>query len=104
MRLPKELDAQLWQNLETLEEETHMTYISSVERIGIEKGIEQGIEQGMRRGQARVLAQQLIHRFGELPVWVRERLEKASVDELETWAEAVLSAGSFEAVLDAARH
>jgi hypothetical protein len=116
MRLPKELDAQLWQNLENLEEEKHMTYISSVERIGIEKGfekgiaqgiekgIEQGIEQGMQRGQAHVLARQLTYRFGDLPAWVRERLDKACADELEAWAESVLSADSFEAVLGTARH
>ena len=119
MRLPKDLDAQLWQNLETLEEETHMTYISSVERIGmekglekglqqgIEKGLEQGIEQGMQQGQARILrilARQLTQRFGDVPVWVTQRLNEASVDELEAWAEAVLSADSIDAVFVESRH
>jgi hypothetical protein len=100
MRLPKELNAQLWQNLETLEKGTNMPYVCSVERIGIEKGIEQGIQQG----QARALARQLTHRFGALPAWVTERLDKATADELETWVEAVLSADSITAVFGAARH
>jgi len=104
MRIPEELNAQLWQNLETLEEETNMPYVCSVERIGIEKGLKQGLEQGTQQGQVRMLARQLAHRFGQLPSWVSERLGKASVDELEAWAEAVLSAESIETVFDAARH
>ncbi len=108
MRLPKELETQLWQNLETLEEETHMTYICSVERIGIEKGLEQGLQQGlqqgMQQGQVRVLTRLLTHRFGELPVWVTERLDKAGVDELEAWAEAVLSADSIKTVFGSTHH
>ena len=81
-----------------------MPYVCSVERIGIEKGLKQGLEQGTQQGQVRMLARQLAHRFGQLPSWVSERLGKASVDELEAWAEAVLSAESIETVFDAARH
>ena len=112
MRLPKELNAQLWQNLETLEKGANMPYVCSVERIGIEKGIEQGlekgiekgIEQGIQQGQVRVLARQLTHRFGALPVWVTERLSNATIDELESWAEAVLSADTITAVFSATQH
>jgi hypothetical protein len=39
-----------------------------------------------------------------LPVWITERLDKATADELETWVEAVLSADSITAVLGATRH
>lgn len=93
-----------------------MPYVCSVERIGIEKGLvqgleqgleqgrEQGIEKGMQQGQVRVLARLLSHRFGEVPAWVTQRLNIASVDELEAWAEAVLTADSIDAVLKAARH
>lgn len=85
-----------------------MTYICSVERIGIEKGLEQGLQQGlqqgMQQGQVRVLTRLLTHRFGELPVWVTERLDKAGVDELEAWAEAVLSADSIKTVFGSTHH
>lgn len=104
MRIPKELNAQLWQNLETLEEETNMPYVCSVEQIGIEKGLEQGLEQGTQQGQARMLARLLTHRFGEVPFWVTERLGKANVEELEAWAEAVLSADSIDAVFGESHH
>lgn len=89
-----------------------MPYVCSVERIGIEKGLakgleqglEQGIEQGKQQGLARVLTRQLTHRFGELPVWVTERLNKADINALEAWAVALLSADSIEAVFSADRH
>ncbi|MEO5377412.1 MAG: hypothetical protein H7832_06480 [Magnetococcus sp. DMHC-6] len=42
MWLPKELDQQLWIHIGQFEENKKMRYMSSIERIGIEKGIEQG--------------------------------------------------------------
>ena len=108
MRLPKELETQLWQDIETLEKGANMPYVCSVERIGIEKGLEQGIQQGiqrgMQRGQMRILTRLLTQRFGEVPAWVTQRLHKASIDELEVWAEAILSAESIDAVFGDSRH
>ncbi len=48
--LPKDLDKQFWEELHQIEEEKQMPYVTSVERIGIEKGLEQGIQQGVRQG------------------------------------------------------
>lgn len=93
-----------------------MTYICSVERIGMERGLEkgleqgiqqgmqQGIQQGMQQGLMRILGRQLTQRFGDVPGWATERLAKASVDELEAWAEAVLLADSLDAVFGESRH
>ncbi|GAC1490186.1 MAG: hypothetical protein NVS2B14_02110 [Chamaesiphon sp.] len=39
--LPAELEREFWQEVRKFEEERHMPYITSVERIGIQKGIEQ---------------------------------------------------------------
>lgn len=52
----------------------------------------------MRLGASRILARMLARRFGELPAWVRAKLEEASVVELEAWADAAFSAESLEAV------
>jgi hypothetical protein len=49
MRLPEELEQEFWQQVRELEEERRMPYITSVERIGIQKGIEQGIEQSQQQ-------------------------------------------------------
>jgi len=45
MSLPEELEQQFWQEVRNLEEEKRMPYITSVERIGIQKGIEQSLSQ-----------------------------------------------------------
>ena len=73
-----------------------MQYITSVERIGLAKGrIEGRVE-----GEARLLRKLLEHRFGTLPAWASDKLNSAAEQDLESWAEAVLSAPSLETVLN----
>ncbi len=50
LRLPDEQEEQFWQAFQAYEEAQQMPYISSVERIGIQKGLEQGLEQGLIKG------------------------------------------------------
>jgi Domain of unknown function (DUF4351) len=69
-----------------------MPYITSFERIGIEKGLQQGIQQG----EVIVLRRQLTRRFGPLPEWAEQRLEQASPQDLEGWADRVLEAQRLE--------
>ena len=45
MKLPKELEQQLWQEITEIEESTKMQYVSNVERFEIEKSIQQGVIQ-----------------------------------------------------------
>ncbi len=45
MSLPEELEPEFWREVRNLEEERRMPYITSIERIGIQKGIEQSREQ-----------------------------------------------------------
>jgi hypothetical protein len=68
-----------------------MPYITSIERMGIEKGLQQG--------EVIVLKRQLTRRFGPLLAWAEQRLEQASPLELEGWAELVLEAQRLEDVL-----
>ncbi|HBA66191.1 MAG TPA: cytosolic protein, partial [Methylococcaceae bacterium] len=45
----------LWLEIETIEEENKMRYVTSVERLavkrGMERGIERGLEQGLKKGK-----------------------------------------------------
>ena len=108
LALPEALEHQLWADVQQFEEEKHMRYVSSFERIatrrgmekGIEKGMEKGMEKGISRGQAVLLGRQLIRRFGPLPAWVETRLNEAEPAQLETWALRVLEAESLEAVFE----
>ncbi len=74
MQLPLDLQQSLWQDLQTLERNQIVPYITSVERIGIEKGLQQGLQQGRQEGRQEgkgvLLQKQLQRRFGPLPEWV----------------------------------
>ncbi|CAK0752772.1 hypothetical protein CCP3SC15_180020 [Gammaproteobacteria bacterium] len=88
------------------EEEQHMHYVTNAERIGFERGIQRGILQGMQagreegkqEGERALLVRILIRRFGPLPIWALEQLEKAGSTELETWTETALDTVTLESV------
>jgi len=108
MRLPESLTRELWQNIDVLEEKEKMRYVSSIERLGIEKGVQQGRQEGRLEGrlegESRLLARLLTRRFGTLPVAVAEKLAKATEAELEAWSDAVLTAETLDAVFKTTQH
>jgi len=112
LHLPPALEKQLQSEIKILEEAESMRYVTSIERFGIEKGIEQGLEQGLERGrqegllvgEARILSRQLERRFGVLPDWVVDRLNRAEQADLECWGDRVVSVSTLEAVFDGAAH
>jgi predicted transposase/invertase (TIGR01784 family) len=57
-------------------------------------------EEGRLEGEVAVLARQLTRRFGPLSTETRERLQGATLDELERWAERVLDANALEEVFE----
>lgn len=59
------------------------------------KGREKGREEGRRAGQLELVRKQLAQRFGTLPAHELERLEQASLDDLETIAIRLLSAATL---------
>ncbi|NJL04037.1 MAG: cytosolic protein [Chloroflexaceae bacterium] len=50
LKLPAELEQPFWDELHTYEEEIKMPYITSVERLAIQKGLQQGREEGREQG------------------------------------------------------
>lgn len=69
------------------------------EAKGRAEGKAEGEAQGKIAGQAELLRKQLTLRFGELPAEARTRIADASLEQLEVYAERVLSAGSLDEVL-----
>ncbi len=65
MRLPEEFDRQFWQAVQAYEEAQRMPYITSVERIGMERGLEQGREEGLRQGLLAAIELGLELKFGD---------------------------------------
>ena len=102
LELPDGLEAQIWSELQSYEEHTAMPYVTSVERIGINKGLLQGRLEGRLEGRqeeaARLLRRQLVRRFGALPAEAEAQLAAAGLETLERWAEQILDAPSLDAL------
>ena len=82
--LPRNLEQDFLTEIEAFEGAKKMPYITSAERIGIEKGREQGLTQGLERGLERGLekgrkslalnlSKVLRKRFGQLPQWAEKK-------------------------------
>ncbi len=114
--LPADMDRQFLDEVYRFEEEKKMTYVTTVERIGIQKGMQEGIQKGMQKGmqkgiqkgmqkgvhkgEAILLIRQLERRFGSLPDWVRERVEGSDTGTLEKWGINLLEADTLDEVFD----
>ncbi|HSO81992.1 DUF4351 domain-containing protein [Thiocapsa sp.] len=109
LTLPEGLEQQLWSEVQQFDEEKHMHYLSSIERMAQQKGIEQGIEQGTERGieqgigqgQAKILHVLVQQRFGPVPPEIEARIRSAHPDQLEQWALLILDARCLEDVFGA---
>jgi predicted transposase YdaD len=65
---------------------------------GFQMGEIKGKAAGIEAGKADLLLRQLRRRFGSLPESVQARVQCASEDQLNEWAEAVLDASTLDAV------
>ena len=88
--LPPVLEARFQTAVIEVERERHMPYITSIERMSIEKG--------RQEGEMVMLRRLLTQRFGPLSDGVEQRLYAATVQDLERWADRVLDAQHLEEV------
>ena len=110
MKLPKHLSEQLWQNVVELEQEKKMAYVSTGERIGIEKGlqqgiqqgiqqgVQQGIQQGMQQGEALALKKLLTKRFGSVVPAISAQIGSADPAQIGLWFDRAIDAPSLASV------
>jgi hypothetical protein len=84
LRLPEDLEKGFMDELTAFEEQQNMPYVTSVERIGIQKG--------RREGEAAVLLRQISLKFGQPSEHVRARIEAADADTLLDWSARILTA------------
>jgi hypothetical protein len=100
MQLRKDLSNRFRQELQELEENLKMPYITSIERLALAEGEARGETQG----GATVLLRQLDKKCGVLSEDVRQRVRGLRMDQLEALSEAVLdfvSLHDLQAWLDA---
>jgi hypothetical protein len=110
MQIPRSLQLQLMRDIALLERKKNMPYLNSFERLGLERGMKRGREQGLekglelgrQKGRQQALCElvgiQLKKRFGALPPSVQERLQHATVAQLQDWGEAVLDSPDLDSV------
>ena len=59
---------------------------------------QQGMQQGMQQGEGRMLLRQLMRRFGLVSPEIQKRLQSATTEQLEHWAENFVDAEKIEEV------
>ncbi len=106
MLLPEELDVRLHQGIMQWERRSAMTYLSSIERIGMEIGMKKGeelgrqigLQIGRREALAEMLTVLLTERFGELDAVSSASLAVATADQLTAWTKNFVGARSLSEV------
>ncbi len=93
LTLPSALENEFWQEFRDFEEARSMRYVTSVERIGIQKGIQQGIQQGLIKG----ISLGLKLKFGESGQNLLPEIESiGDVDLLSAILEGIETAHSVD--------
>ena len=93
LRLPEDLSLRFRNELDVIEKELNMPYVTSVERLARQEGIQKGILQGA----VDLLRQSLEVRFGEVPASLLEKIQQCQdVDVLRAIHKQVLTVGSLD--------
>ena len=92
--LPEELELKCKEAIAILEEELHVDYITSFERMGIEKGL----QQGMQQGEGTMLLCFLEGKFKNVPDDYLKKINEADAETLVKWGKRVLNSQSLDDV------
>ena len=84
LTLPEELTREFWQEIQIIEKEKAMPYVTSIERLGM--------QQGLQQGSGKVLLHQVMKKFGGVSMDMRRKIEQANEEQLLRWSELILSA------------
>ena len=100
----KELWAML--NLVTPIQETkaYQSIFAEGEAKGRDKGWAEGEAQGLAKGKADSLKHLLRRRFHVVPTWAEQRIDTASIAQLDAWLDGIFDASSVEALIGAERN
>ena len=61
---------------------------------------QQGMQQGMQQGEGKMLLRLLVRRFGLVSPEIQDRLQNATTEQLERWAENFVDAEKIEEVFE----
>ena len=83
LELPSAQERLFWREIQAYEEERRMAYITSVERIGLERGREEGREEGRDEGKREALRRIVRARFQAVPAALERRIAEADGQALD---------------------
>ena len=93
LQLNDQDEQRLWLDINTLEEVNRMPFITSVERIGIQKGFEQGVQQGFQL----LILETLDERFGDIPSSISDDIRQIEdQSQLRTLQRQAIRSASIE--------
>jgi hypothetical protein len=78
-------------------EEVRMSLLQRAERW-TQEWMAEGEAKGQRLGMAKTLKNLVQHRFGDLPDWAVDRIDRADVDNLDRWFSCALDATALQHV------
>jgi hypothetical protein len=93
IRLPPELDKRIDEALQVSLEGEPMQYLNYWER--------KGKNEGKQDGKIEILELLNQEKFGQIPSWALEKLEKAEPSAIEKWCRAILRKNSLEEIFSA---
>ena len=77
---------------------TH-AFLQEILDQGKAEGLAAGIAEGKAEAKLETLRTLLTFKFGHLPIWANQRLDKAHPEQLDRWLPKILTAGTLEATL-----
>ena len=96
--LPPALDSAYHEEIQQIEEENKVQFVTTAERIGIANGSEQGLEKGIEKGERLLILRQLRHRFSSIPKNYCELIEEADAETLLKWGDRLLDAKNIDEI------
>ena len=98
-------DGLFWDAVKAIEEEKRMPYVTTGERIGMEKGLQQGLQQGSLEEGRAMVSEALEEQFSEVPAAVASAIgqidDRARLHQLLRQAIRCRSLEEFQHALDA---
>jgi len=74
----------------------HSEGIAEGKQEGIREGRQEGLAHGVREGRAALITRQLEKRFGSLTAQARQRIESATITDLDAIGERLLTASTLD--------
>jgi hypothetical protein len=99
MNLPKDLTIEFRNELNRLEEEQTMRYVTSIEQLAMAEGMQQGVQQGRFSGMMDMFFNMLMMRFPNFDLQMyKDKVFSAAEDQLNRYSARLFTAQTPEEV------